>query len=151
MLNIENNFVKPDLNMDVIKVAVVERYGKSGGIGLGFVKGFNLKDGTLASTTAHDSHSIITIGVKSEDMLHAVKKIKEIDGRLIVAKNRRILASLKLNIAGLMSLKIFEKVCVKYKKVNKVAKGLGIKLNEPFIQMSFLALPVISEIRLRKC
>jgi adenine deaminase len=86
MLNIENNFVKPDLNMDVIKVAVVERYGKSGGIGLGFVKGFNLKDGTLASTIAHDSHSIITIGVKSEDMFHAVKKIKEIDGGLIVAK-----------------------------------------------------------------
>jgi adenine deaminase len=148
ILPVKNSFVEPDLSIDIVKIAVVERHGKSGCVGLGFVKGFGLKEGALASTIAHDSHNIIVVGVKAEDMLYAVNKIKKINGGLIAVKNNKVLAFLKLNLAGLMATIPFEKVCFKYKEVCSAAKSLGVKLKEPFTQLSFLALPVIPEIKI---
>lgn len=148
LLPIVNGVIKPDLSLDVVKVAVVERHGKTGCIGLGFVKGFGLKEGALASTIAHDSHNIIVLGVKAEDMFYAVKQVKKINGGLIAVKNNKVLAFLKLNLAGLMATTTFEETCFKYKKVCDAAKSLGVNLKHPFIQMSFLALPVIPEIKI---
>lgn len=148
ILPVANSFVKPDLSIDVVKAAVVERHGKSGCIGLGFVKGFGLKKGALASTITHDAHNIIVIGVKAEDMFYAVNKLKKINGGLIAVENNKVLAFLKLNLAGLMTTISFKKACFKYRKVCNAAKSLGVNLKNPFIQMSFLALPVIPEIKI---
>jgi adenine deaminase len=140
--------VLPDIARDILKAVVVERHHATGNIGVGLVKGFGLKKGALASSVAHDSHNIVAVGTNDEDITLAIKEIEKLKGGLVVAAGNKIIASLALPVAGLLSEEPLETVAAKLEKVEKAARALGIKLSSPFATLSFLALPVIPEIRL---
>jgi len=147
-LAVSEKGVQPDLKQDVIKVAVVERHGINGNIGHGFVNGFGLKSGAIASSVGHDSHNITVIGTNDADMAAAVNRLIELDGGFAVAENGRILAELALPIAGLMSPQPFETVAETLKTLRAAAHALGCTLPEPFLQVAFLALPVIPHLKM---
>jgi len=138
----------PDLDADVIKVAVVERHGKNGNIGRAFVKGFGLKKGAIASSVGHDSHNITVIGTNDADMALAVNRVIEMKGGFAVAENGAITADLALPIAGLMSPVPFEEISHELEHLRAAAHALGCVLPEPFLQVSFLALPVIPHLKM---
>jgi adenine deaminase len=140
--------VMPDVGRDILKLAVVERHKATGNIGLGLVKGFGLKEGALASSVAHDSHNIVAVGTSDEDILTAVREIENLQGGLVAAAGGRILESLALPVAGLLSDEPLEAVVNKLDKLEQVAAQLGTKLPSPFSTLSFVALPVIPELRL---
>ncbi|MFQ5997423.1 MAG: adenine deaminase [Dehalococcoidales bacterium] len=140
--------IVPDTDRDILKLVVVERHKATGNIGLGLVSGFGLKKGALASSIAHDSHNIIAVGTNDEDIFTAVKEIARLQGGLVVAAGGKILASLSLPIAGLLSPEPLEEVVAKLEKLERLAKDLGTTLPSPFATLSFLALPVIPELRL---
>jgi adenine deaminase len=140
--------LQPDLSADVIKVAVIERHGKNGNIGRSFVKGFGLKRGAIASSVGHDSHNITVVGATDADMALAVNRLIELGGGFVVANEGQITAELALPIAGLMSLKPFEDVAHDLHILREAAKELDCVLPEPFLQVAFLALPVIPHLKL---
>jgi len=140
--------VMPDTGRDILKLVVVERHRATGNIGLGLVTGFGLKRGALASSIAHDSHNIVAVGTNDEDILATVKEIERLHGGLVVAADGKVLASLALPIAGLLSGEPLEVVVDKLEKLEQVAGTLGTTLKSPFATLSFLALPVIPELRL---
>lgn len=145
-LNIKDNIIQEDIDRDILKLAVVERYGNNN-IANGFIKGFNLKKGAIASSVAHDSHNIIVIGTNAKDMARAVNLIHENKGGLaVVFDNEEEL--LKLPIAGLMSDKDVFTVSNKLEKINNIVRELGCSLESPFMTLSFMALLVIPELRL---
>jgi adenine deaminase len=138
----------PDVERDILKLVVVERHRASGNIGVGLVKGFGLKKGALASSVAHDSHNIIAVGADDLDILKAIEEIKRLHGGLVVCADLEILASLPLPIAGLLSPEPLDIVVSQHEKVEKAAASLGNLPPAPFAILSFLALPVIPELRL---
>ncbi len=140
--------VVPNTSDDILKLVVVERHKATGNIGLGLVTGFGLKKGALAASIAHDSHNIIAVGTNDEDILTAVKDIDRLQGGLVVAAEGKVLASLPLPIAGLLSDEPLEVVVDKLERLEQVATELGTTLPSPFSTLSFLALPVIPELRL---
>ncbi|PJB50702.1 MAG: adenine deaminase [Chloroflexi bacterium CG_4_9_14_3_um_filter_45_9] len=147
-VKVVNGEVMPDLDRDILKLAVVERHKASGNVGLGLVKGFGLKRGALASSIAHDSHNIIAVGTNDFDILRAIEEIERLQGGLVVCANQEILASLPLPIAGLLSPEPVETVVAQFDVVEKTAASLGNLPPTPFSILSFLALPVIPELRL---
>jgi len=140
--------IVPDISRDILKLVVVERHKATGNIGLGLVTGFSLKRGALASSIAHDSHNIIAVGTNDKDILTAIKEIEKLQGGLVIAAEGKILASLALPIAGLLSDEPLETVVSKLEKLEQLARDLGTALPSPFATLSFLALPVIPELRL---
>ncbi|WP_404402636.1 adenine deaminase [Pelagibacterium halotolerans] len=140
--------LRPDTDADVIKVAVVERHGINGNIGRSFVKGFGLKRGAIASSVGHDSHNITVVGVTDDDMALAVNRLIEIGGGFAVADEGEILADLALPLAGLMSLDPFERVTEHLEHLREAARAIGCALPEPFLQVAFLALPVIPHLKM---
>ena len=138
----------PDVDRDILKLAVVERHKASGNIGLGLVKGFGLKRGALASSIAHDSHNIIAVGTDDLDIFTAIKEMERLHGGLVVCSDSKILAALALPVAGLLSPEPMEVVVDKFENVERAAAGLGDVPQAPFALLSFLALPVIPELRL---
>jgi adenine deaminase len=144
----EGGVVIPDTSRDILKLVVVERHRATGNIGIGLVNGFSIKRGALASSLAHDSHNIIAVGTNDADIYLAIKEIERLQGGLVVAAEGRLLASLALPIAGLLSDQPLEVVVGKMEQLEKEARGLGTTLAAPFAVLSFLALPVIPEIRL---
>ena len=145
---IVNGDKSPDTLKDLVRVSVIERHGKNNNIANGFVRGFGLKKGAVASTVAHDHHNIVSIGIDYEDMAIACNRLKEIKGGFVVASQGKITAELSLPIAGLMSLESFEIVRDKLTDLRRSAKDLGIILEEPFLQLAFLALPVIPSLKI---
>ena len=140
--------VVPDIDSDILKLVVVERHKATGNIGLGLVAGFGLKIGAIASSIAHDSHNVIAVGTDDKDISIAVKEIERLRGGLALVADGRILASLPLPIAGLLSDEPLEVVVNKLEKLEQIARDLGAALTSPFATLSFLALPVIPELRL---
>ncbi len=140
--------VVPDIERDVLKAAVIERHHATGNIGLGLVTGFGLKRGALASSIAHDSHNIVAVGAADADILTAVREVARLRGGLAAAAGGKVLASLAAPIAGLLSDQPLEQVVAGLERLEKVAAGLGARLPAPFGLLSFLALPVIPELRL---
>ena len=140
--------LQPDLAADVIKVAVVERHGRNGNIGRGFVTGFGLKRGAIASSVGHDSHNITVVGATDEDMAVAVNRLIELGGGFAVSDGGRITAELALPLAGLMSLEPFETVAHDLHALRDAARALDCVLPEPFLQVAFLALPVIPHLKM---
>jgi adenine deaminase len=132
----------------VLKLAVIERHKASGNIGVGLVRGFGLKRGALASSIAHDSHNIVVVGVEDEDILAAAKEVERLQGGLAVVAEGRVLAALPLPIAGLLSDEPLEMVVQQLGKVETAAAELGCAVTSPFSTLSFLALPVIPQLRL---
>jgi adenine deaminase len=147
-LAVTENGLQPDPSADVIKVAVIERHGKNGNVGRGFVKGFGLKRGAIASSVGHDSHNITVVGVDDADMARAVNRVIEMGGGFAVSDDGHICAELALPLAGLMSLEPFETVCSALHELRTAAKALGCTLPEPFLQVAFLALPVIPHLKI---
>jgi adenine deaminase len=137
-----------DVDQDVLKAVVVERHEASGRVGLGLVRGFGLRRGALAASFAHDSHNIVAVGVDDGDMREAVAEIDRLCGGLVVVADGRPLASLPLPVAGLMSPEPLETVARQLEAVEAAAASLGVGLPSPFAVLSFLALPVIPELRL---
>ena len=147
-VQLENGEFKPQ--NDILKAAVVERHSKTGNIGLGLVEGFGLKNGAIASTIAHDSHNIIIIGDNDRDMLKAIYELERVGGGITIVSNGKIIDTLPLKIAGLMSQSPLEEV---NEKLNKMLESsyeiLGVNREyEPFMTLSFIALPVIPDIKL---
>jgi adenine deaminase len=140
--------VASDLEADVLKIAVLERHHASGNIGLGLVQGFGLKRGALGSTVAHDSHNMVIIGTNDADMKKAADEIIKMQGGLVVVDGQEIKASLPLPIAGLLSTEPAEAVISRMDALNKTAQEIGSSLAHPFLTLSFLALPVIPELKL---
>jgi adenine deaminase len=143
-----NGVVSVDISQDCIKVAVIERHGVNGNIGVGFVHGFGLKHGAIASTVGHDSHNICVVGADDDDMAVAVNRLRDIGGGFAVARDGKVLADLALPIAGLMSDKCFEEVRDALLPLRAAAKSLGTVLQEPFLQVAFLPLPVIPHLKI---
>ncbi|WP_075996700.1 adenine deaminase [Salaquimonas pukyongi] len=133
---------------DLAKIAVIERHGKNGNIATGFVRGFEMKRGAIASTVCHDHHNIAVVGVSETDMAVAANRLGEIEGGFVVVLDGAILAEVALPVAGLMSLKPFEEVRDELVVLRKAARDLGVTLEEPFLQLAFLALPVIPHLKI---
>lgn len=133
---------------DVIKVAVVARHGINDNIGRGFVSGFGLKRGAIASSVGHDSHNICVVGVDEADMAAAVNRLIELQGGFVVADGGVITGELALPIAGLMSDQPFESVKERLEVLREAAVALGCTLPEPFLQVAFLPLPVIPHLKI---
>ncbi|MBO9466875.1 adenine deaminase [Tropicibacter sp. R15_0] len=138
----------PDVSRDLVRISVVERHGKNGNIATGFVKGFGLQTGAIASTVCHDHHNIACVGVDYADMAVAANRLSAIEGGFVVARDGEILAELALPVAGLMSLLSFEEVREKLIDLRSAARTLGVTLEEPFLQLAFLALPVIPALKI---
>ncbi|AIJ66785.1 MULTISPECIES: adenine deaminase [Brucella] len=147
-LKVGPNGVEPDLERDVVKVAVIERHGKNGNIATGFVHGFGLKAGAIASTVSHDSHNICVVGASDEDIATAANRLGEIEGGFVVVRDGKVLAEMPLPIAGLMSTEPYETVREALRKLRHAAEDLGSVLEEPFLQLAFIALPVIPHLKI---
>lgn len=143
-----DNFVVSDTKRDILKTCVIERHQATGRIGKGFVRGFSLKSGAIASSVAHDSHNIIVVGTEDMDMYIAVDAIISYGGGLAVVDKGKILRLLSLPIAGLMSDKSLDEVAMAVQNINDSVMSLGCKVNEAFMALSFLTVPVIPQIRI---
>ena len=137
-----------DLAQDAVKVTVIERHGKSGGIATGFVHGFGMKRGAIASSVGHDSHNLCVVGVDEASMAAAANRLIEIGGGFAVADGGTVTAELALPVAGLMSDQPFETVRHDLEGLRAAAKQLGVVLAEPFLQVAFLTLPVIPHLKI---
>jgi adenine deaminase len=135
-------------DQDLLKLAVVERHHGTGNLGLGLVQGFGLKRGACASSVAHDSHHLVVVGASETDMLAAVKHLLALGGGLAVVADGRVLAELPLPLAGLMSPRPLREVAAAYGSLQTAYRKLGGGLADPFMALSFLALPVIPALRL---
>ena len=147
-LPLSEGFRQIDLSQDAVKVAVVARHGVNRNMGVGFVHGFGLKRGALASSVGHDSHNICVVGADDSDMAVAVNRLKEIEGGFAVVEAGKVIAELALPIAGLMSLARFEDVRSALVPLREAARNLGCALPEPFLQVAFLPLPVIPHLKI---
>ncbi len=140
--------VVSDPDRDLLKIAVVERHRGTGRTGIGFVRGMGLRRGAIASSVAHDAHNIIVVGVADTDMHAAVRHVIDMQGGLVVVEDEKILASLALPIAGLMSPEPIRSIQEQLTALTRAAGDLGTSLADPFMTLSFLALPVIPELKL---
>jgi adenine deaminase len=147
-VRLDGDRVLADTDSDILKLAVVESHHANGNIGLGLVKGFGLQRGALASSFAHDSHNVVVVGTNDGDMYAAVREIERMQGGLAAVAEGRVLASLPLPVAGLMSPEPLETVAAGLEAVEAAAASLGAKVAAPFAVLSFLALPVIPELKL---
>lgn len=138
-----------DLDTDTLKMAVVERHRHTGHIGMGFLRGYGLKRGAVATSVAHDSHNIIVVGQNEEDMAFAANRIRENHGGIVVVQDGKVLSELPLEIAGLMSHKPLEEVNQLLEQAKATAHSLGVREGiDPFMTLSFMSLPVIPTLRL---
>ena len=127
---------------------MVARHGINDNIGVAFVRGFGIKRGAIACSVGHDCHNITVVGADEADMAVAVNRLIEIEGGFAVACDGEIRAELPLPVAGLMSLMSFEEVRAALIPLRAAAKGLGVVLPEPFLQVAFLPLPVIPHLKI---
>lgn len=137
-----------DSTRDLLKMSVIERHRGTGNIGLGFVQGFRLSRGALASTVGHDSHNLAVVGDNDPDMLAAARALEKSGGGQCVVRDGQVLALLPLPIAGLMSDRPAEDVIVSQRALLAAAKSLGCHPDDPFMPLSFLPLPVIPSLKL---
>lgn len=137
-----------DVERDLLKIAVIERHRGSGRIGIGFVRGFGLKRGAIASSVAHDSHNIVVVGASDDDMMAAARAVTDAGGGQAVVADSKVLASVSLPIAGLISDLPLEDVRDRVEAMSRAARELGGTLPDPLMTMSFLALAVIPELKI---
>ena len=138
----------PDPGRDLVRLTVIERHGRGGHRASGFVRGTGMRQGAIASTVCHDHHNIVVAGVDYADMAAAANRLREIEGGFAVVRGGAVLAELALPVAGLMSLAPFETVHGALRALRDAARSLGVTLEEPFLQLAFLCLPVIPHLKL---
>lgn len=146
----EQTFVQPDIERDILPIAVIERHGKTGNIGKGFVSGFNLENGAFGQSIGHDSHNIIVTGTNFEDMAFCANRIKKLHGGIVIA-NGTIVEEMPLPFAGILSTTGAHETDMKLGNLHAAIKNMGCKLDAPFIQASFLTLPVIPSLKITDC
>ncbi len=140
--------IKSDLKKDILKISVLERHGHGKPMVTALVKGFSLKKGALAASVAHDSHNVVVVGANDEDMLKCFHWMKESGGGFVAVNQGRVTASLALPIAGLMTDEPAKSVYKNLKALRKAATSFGCRLDEPFLQLAFLCLPVIPTLKI---
>lgn len=145
---VDGNQTTVDFERDILKVAVIERHGKNGNHANGFVQGFGLKKGAIASTVGHDSHNICVVGANDEDMAIAANRLSDINGGFVVVEDGKVTGEIALPVAGLMSLEPYEEVRDTLHHLRQAAFALGATLEEPFLQLAFLPLPVIPHLKI---
>ena len=133
---------------DLLKLCVLERHGRNGNIGRGFVKGFGFRQGALASSVGHDSHNICVVGASDSDMALAANRLRELGGGFVAVQGGRVLAEIALPFAGLMSLQPFETVREDLYNLRAAVRSMGCTLSEPFLHLAFLPLPVIPHLKI---
>lgn len=136
---------------DVLPVAVLERHGKNGNISHGYVRGFGLKRGAIASSVGHDSHNICVVGTNAEDMACAVNALRNAQGGFAAACDGKVTGLLALPCAGLFSDKSAEEIICGLRAIREAVTALGCTLREPFLQLAFIPLPVIPHLKLTDC
>ncbi len=140
---------KIDVTKDILKIAVVERHKNTGHIGIGYIQGYGLKSGAVATSISHDSHNIIVVGANEKDMAFAVNEVAKAHGGIVVANGEKVLAKLELPIAGIMSDEPLETINEKLETAKQKAYEIGVNKGiDPFMTLSFMALPVIPKLRL---
>ena len=140
---------KPDVKKDILKIAGIERHKNTNHIGNAYLKGYGLKKGAVATSISHDSHNIIVVGTNAKDMAFAVNKIIDNHGGMVVVENEKVVSSLVLEIAGIMTDAPIEEVNKKLEETKQAAFERGVKKGiDPFMTLSFMALPVIPELRI---
>ncbi|MCJ7733840.1 MAG: adenine deaminase, partial [Anaerolineales bacterium] len=147
-LEVIDGVVAADPSRDILKLAVVERHGKNGNIGVSFVRGFGLKHGALASSIAHDHHNIIVAGTNDEDMALCTAEIEKMQGGFIIASGGKVLGKLALPIGGLLSEEPVESIINDLERINQVYHDLGGALPAPFMTISFIGLPTVPDLGL---
>ena len=145
---VQDGLAVSDPDRDIVKLVVIERHHRTGNIGYGFVQGLGLKKGAIASTVSHDSHNLIVAGVDDKSMLNAISTLIEAGGGLCAADQKGVMAFLPLKICGLMSEKPAEIVSEEMEELLKATRALGCRIENPFMNLSFLALPVIPKLKL---
>lgn len=149
-VQIENGLYVNNKADDILKIAVIERHHYTKNVGLGLLEGYGLKNGAIATSIAHDSHNIICVGDNDEDMIIAVKKLKDIQGGIVVVSRGKVINYLPLEIAGLMTNEDYKLVETTLHKMKEQARELGINqaVDDPFMTIAFMALPVIPDIKI---
>ncbi|AKB85434.1 adenine deaminase [Methanococcoides methylutens] len=143
-----NGVLLPDLDNDILSVAVIERHGRSGNIGLGFIKGIGIKNGAIGQSIGHDSHNVVVTGDNHSDMALCANTIREMNGGICVVSDGKVAGKLELPFAGLLSTLPVEEVEKQLNELHSAVKSIGCDLPAPFITHSFIALPVIPSLRL---
>ncbi|MDT8324735.1 MAG: adenine deaminase C-terminal domain-containing protein, partial [Bacteroidota bacterium] len=144
---VENDLVVADTTRDILKLVVIERHHATGNVGHGFVRGFGLTRGALASTVAHDAHNIIVVGTNDRDMYIAALQLVQLGGGQCVVENGRVIEELALPVAGLVSDQPLHVVRQKVDDLTRAAQQLGCALPDPFMTLSFLALSPIPALK----
>ena len=148
-LNFNDEFVSSTTNDNLLKIAVIERHKNTGNVGLGVLKGLNIKSGAIATTIAHDSHNLIVCGTNDSDMLFAIQELKNINGGIIIVKDGKVLASVSLEIGGIITARKSNDVISDLNKLHDALKIIAPDINfNPFLTLSFLSLPVIPDIKI---
>ena len=138
-----------DTEKDILKIAVIERHKNTHHIGLGYIHGYGLKSGAVATSISHDSHNIIVVGTNSRDMAFAANRIVENRGGIVVADHEQVTAEVVLEIAGIMSNAPLARVNTDLEAAKDAAHALGVNHGiDPFMTLSFMALPVIPTLRI---
>ena len=147
---LEDGLFLPKNNPGLLKLCVLERHIRTGNIGKGIVKGYGLINGALAMTIAHDSHNLICLGDNDLDMMLAIKKIKDIGGGIVLVSENKVLDYLNLEVAGLMTSQTLEFVEERLESLDKLIRNMGVseEIEDPFLQLAFLSLAVIPELKL---
>ncbi len=144
---IEDGFAVPDIDRDLLKLVCVERHRATGNVGVGYVHGFGIQRGALASSIAHDAHNIVAVGTSDGDILAAISAVVAMDGGLAIAVDGDVQARLPLPVAGILSDQPLEPTAAAYEEIERAAKRLGSSLTSPFGLLAFMALSVIPEAR----
>jgi adenine deaminase len=144
----QDGAVVADTGRDIAKITVIERHKSTGNVGLGLVKGLGLQRGAIASSVAHDSHNIVVAGMDDAALLSAARTIADMGGGMVAVDGNQVLAKLPLPIAGLMSDQPIETVRAQMDEMLRAVAQLGSKLHDPYMAMSFLALPVIPSLKI---
>jgi adenine deaminase len=144
----ERGFVVPDIKRDILKLVVVERHRATGNVGVGFVRGFKLRNGALGSTVAHDAHNVVVVGTNDHDIGRAIEELEAMKGGQVALQSGKVLAKLPLPIAGLVSDSPLEEVIGRIAELNAAAHAMGCRLEAPFMTLSFLSLSPIPELKL---
>ena len=149
-LTVAHGQILPDVDRDILKLAVIERHGKTvpTHIGRGLVKGFGLTQGAIASSISPDIHQIVVVGVNDGDMAAAVNRLIALQGGIVACNQGKILAELRLPLGGLMSEQPYELVIKELQKLSQVARTLGCDLPSPFMTLAFAACPTLTELKL---
>jgi adenine deaminase len=147
-VRVEDGAAVADPTRDMLRLSVIERHRATGNVGMGFVRGFGLRQGAMASSVANDCHNLVVIAVDDADGLLAARAVADMGGGIAVAVNGQLRATIALPLAGLMADRAPEVVADELDEVTSVVRQLGCTVPAPFMAMSFLALPVIPHLKL---